>query len=645
MTTDQMKVSVSNIGGIDERVLTFKPGVTILAGRNATNRTSFLQGIMAAFGSNRVNLKGDADEGSVELILDGETYTRRLSRVNGTITYSGEPYLENTEVSDLFAFLTETNEARLAIPNGKDLRDIIMQPVDTAAIQAEISELEQKKREIDAEIEEIESLKTRVPKLKERLTQREQEVEVKQAALEEKEAELEELDKGLEETREKKNEVDEVFDELREARQKLENLQYQLETEQESLASLKAEQEDVEEAWEQLETGSESRLEELNRELRQLRSKKQAVEGEISTLQQVMQFNEEMLDGASTDIANVLRADGGANTESVTDQLVDGSEVVCWTCGSHVERSAIEGLLSDLRSLLSEKHETVRNLEADISDAKDRKEEIESKQERAEELSRRKREISNELERRTEQIESLREQVDEQSEEIERLEAEAEAVEDDSYSEILEAHKEANQLEFELNRLRKQVSEIEDELADLNDQIGDIQKLKERRESVVRELNELRTKIERLEETAVESFNEHMSEILDILEYENIDRIWLERTTEEIRKGKRKEEKTVFDIHVVRSTLEGATFEDTVEHLSESEREVAGVIFGLAGYLAHDVHEILPVMILDSLEAIDSDRIAALIEYFEDYAKYLIVALLPEDSSALENKQEIYFGD
>ncbi len=51
-------------------------------------------------------------------------------------------------------------------------------------------------------------------------------------------------------------------------------------------------------------------------------------------------------------------------------------------------------------------------------------------------------------------------------------------------------------------------------------------------------------------------------------------------------------------------------YEDTLRHLSESEREVTGFVFALAGYLVHDVHEQVPFMLLDSLEAIDSDRIA-----------------------------------
>ena len=94
-------------------------------------------------------------------------------------------------------------------------------------------------------------------------------------------------------------------------------------------------------------------------------------------------------------------------------------------------------------------------------------------------------------------------------------------------------------------------------------------------------------------------------------------------------------ERTVFELHVVRTTDNGTAYEDTIDHLSESEREVTGLIFALAGYLVHDVHETVPFMLLDSLEAIDSNRIAALVEYFSAFPEYLVVALLPEDAQAL----------
>jgi len=63
----------------------------------------------------------------------------------------------------------------------------------------------------------------------------------------------------------------------------------------------------------------------------------------------------------------------------------------------------------------------------------------------------------------------------------------------------------------------------------------------------------------------------------------------LERRETQIREGRRKVTKSVFGLHVIRSTDSGTTYEDTIAYLSESEREVTGLVFALAGYLAHDL--------------------------------------------------------
>jgi hypothetical protein len=129
-----------------------------------------------------------------------------------------------------------------------------------------------------------------------------------------------------------------------------------------------------------------------------------------------------------------------------------------------------------------------------------------------------------------------------------------------------------------------------------------------------------------------------MDAVLDLLAFENLERIWIERTERQVREGRTKTTETRFDLHVVRSTGSGAVYEDTVEHLSESEREVTGLVFALAGYLAHDLHEEVPFMLLDSLEALDADRIDGLVTYFRDYAEYLIVALLEDDADTVETE-------
>lgn len=153
-------------------------------------------------------------------------------------------------------------------------------------------------------------------------------------------------------------------------------------------------------------------------------------------------------------------------------------------------------------------------------------------------------------------------------------------------------------------------------------------------------IEELRSRIERLEDQAVEEFNNQMDRILDLLEFDNIDRVWIERHETEIRDGRQKVTKPTFAFHVVRTAESGSVYEDTVDHLSESEREVVGLVFALSGYLVHEVYERVPFMILDSLEAFDSDRISILIDHLAEQAPNLVVALLPEDAAKVSEDYE-----
>jgi recombinational DNA repair ATPase RecF len=69
------EIHAENIGGIDETTVWLSSGVTVLAGRNATNRTLLLRALMG-LGSDGISLKGDANEGRLELALGKEEETQ-----------------------------------------------------------------------------------------------------------------------------------------------------------------------------------------------------------------------------------------------------------------------------------------------------------------------------------------------------------------------------------------------------------------------------------------------------------------------------------------------------------------------------------------------------------------------------------------
>ncbi|WP_256307492.1 archaea-specific SMC-related protein [Halobellus litoreus] len=634
--TDSAHFSVENVGGIDHTEVDIPPGVTVLTGKNATNRTSFLRSIMAAMGSHRVSLKGDADHGRVELTLDGTTYERTLTRAGDGVTFDGDAYLDDPAVADLFAFLLETNDARQAAARGEQLRDVIMRPVDVDAIRSQIRSLEDQKGDINDELARIESNKRDLPDLEQQRTQLREKIEDKREELADLEADIDDSSRDVEEGRKEQAELEEKLQELRSTRSELESIRRKIERQEESISSLKRERSDLEDDLEELPEAPMGEHQNLEADIDRLRTERQDLNTEINELRSLIQYNEERLEAEDYD----LLEDGGTAADSgegsVTDQLVasESETVVCWTCGSSVEREQIESTIERLKRLRTEKVDELNDIKTRLEEKKEAQREATKKQRKRSEIERKLDDIESELQRRDEQIDALKQNRESLTEEVEALESDVENLESADFEEILSLHKEANQLEFEIDSLESDLEEVTEEIESIEADVERADELREERSELVEELTDQRTKIDQIEAEAVESFNEHMESILELLGYENIERIWIER----IEGAGTSEGQTRFELHIVRTTENGAAYEDTIEHLSESEREVTGLIFALAGYLVHDLHETVPFMLLDSLEAIDSDRIADLVEYFADYAEFLVVALLPEDAQALDEE-------
>ena len=191
-TERPVTVYAENIGGLSESEVTLQPGVTVLRGKNATGRTSLLNGLTGILGGSIPALKGNAEEGHIQLEWGDDSYNQHLKRENGSVQTSGRTVTERSELVDLFVSLTEDNPARRAVVQDEDLRDIIMRPVDTDAIQRRIEELQgernrigQRLRSIDNELDrrtdatsrktsienELDELDDQITELREQLTE------------------------------------------------------------------------------------------------------------------------------------------------------------------------------------------------------------------------------------------------------------------------------------------------------------------------------------------------------------------------------------------------------------------------------------------------------------------------------------------
>lgn len=636
-----VSVEVTNVGGIDETSVEFSPGITILSGRNATNRTSFLRALMAALGSDETSLKGDADEGGVELTIGDRTSTRKLRREGDTVVADGDPYLDDAADADLFAFLLESNEARRAVERGEDLRELIMRPIDVEELRADIDRLRARKRSIKDQLAELEELSGRLPALEERRTAVDRDLENKRESLEELREELAAAEAELAEKRSDRSELPDAFSTLRDRRSALEEVRYELETERETVDHLRDERDELRDELESLPSGKDGERDRLDTRLERLRERKRSLEEEIEDLQSIVRFNERMLDGTSTDVVAALRDD---DEGALTDELLaDDSTVACWTCGSEVQREQIESTLERLRDLRADKHDERKSIREEIDDLSGQLNELEAERSRRERVEARLESIESDVARRTDRIETLEDRRESLSDELadleEAVEAETREEATEEETDIVDLHKEVNRLEVAIERLEETRAEVESEIDEIESELDERTALEAELEDVREALRDRRTQIQRIEQDAVDEFNDHMASILDLLDYANLERIWIERVdgndraTDELGRGR-------FVLHVTRTTDSGAAYEDTIDHLSESEREVTGIVFALAGYLAHELYEDVPMMLLDSLEAIDAERIAALVEYVAQFADYLVVALLTEDAEALDDDYE-----
>jgi len=637
-TQQNVQVEITNIGGIDQSSLTLHSGVNVLTGKNATNRTSFLQAIMAVCGSEQTTLKADADRGEVLLTMGEDQYTRTITRRNGALYFDGDPYLENPILADLFAFLLENNEARQAVARGDNLREILMRPVDTMEIEREIETLQSERDEIDTQLQRLDSLEDQLPKLEADRRQLEDEIADKEAELADKTSQIESLDTTVDETREEKNAYESKIDTLSQARQERQRIERRIESERESIESLRADRDELTEELESYDSVPDTRISEIEGEVQRLRGQMQQIDSTVNDLQSVIQFNDEFLEEGQPPFLQNLDGDNGTTGDELTEQLVSGStDVTCWTCGSSVETTQIESTLDELRTIRNDKMNQRQAFQSQVDDLQEEKSSLKQRQRGHDRLQRKLADVEAEIDDRTETLGDFEEQQAEVETQIENLESEVNELEEVGQSEILDLQKETSRIEVEIEQLTSDLEDIKAQIADNESKLDDREQLKQQREQITTELAELRTKIEDLQTDAVEEFNSHMDALLDRLAYENLERVWIERTETEVREGRRKVTKDQFELHVVRSTDSETVYEDVVDHLSESEREITGLVFALAGYLVHEVYDHVPFMLLDSIEAVDSDRIARLVDYLSSYSNYLVVALLEEDAQALND--------
>jgi len=620
---DDLTLAVRNIGGISESQVTLSPGVTLLAGENASNKSSFLRSLAAVLGGPTPPLKSDATTGRVDLEIGTDEFHVEVAKQNGTPAITEENRVSELEdLSELFVTLDETNSIRQAVVNDGDLSDLLMQPVDTDAIEAEIQRLKTRKGDITDQLSKLDRKEDRLPTLQTRENNLRQEIGDLESTLREKRAAIEELEDERTATTDSAS-----LEKLKEKRSELETVRNRGRTQKEAIESLEAELASIETELDDLESADvPNDVDAIDEEIEQLHHQKQQLTTTINSLSPIVEMNSQLLDDGD-EIPAEMKSD-----DVVTELDPDSRTITCWTCGNSVEQSEIAEQVRVVQEILEEKRNQREMVTDRIQTLEDQQRQVDQQRQKRERLEERKRSTEDEITQRSEQLSELEARQDALKAEVETL---IEDVEEsgEQPDELRELYDEVSDLEYDRGQLENELADVEAEIEDIEAALSNRDDLETERESVTTQLQEQRDRIVTLERDLVNTFNEIMQQMLDRLDYEQIERVWIER----IAAGADSPSRTEFELHIVRSTEDGAVYEDVIANLSKSEREVVSLVVALAGYLAHDVADELPIVVVDAVEMLDAERIEGLLEYFSQYADYVVMAVLPEEAKELED--------
>jgi len=658
-----IEIEITDIGGIRSESREIAPGVTTLVGENASNRSSFLAALMAALGSTNSDVitpNTNVETGHVEAAIGDEPYTRTvestpLSDQGQSIVFDGEPVVmddSGAELLDLYAFLHGENEVRRVVEQNGDIYDILMRPVDTDAIETEIQDLNREISELEDELTKITNSKEKKKDLELKLTQKEDELEQLEPELEELETKCSELEDELpsddeDEATEKANKLEKQLSELEREKetkdQQLRRKNRQLESAKTELAETESNPDTSIEELEDARGSLQNKLNEIDDQLRTRRTLKSYI-NDLHARVRELQEQEDRFEEIAAVLSSESLPDGplalkaGARSDDPTVALVE-EEQECHVCGGTFDDGQLDAVLeqySELQQALQSEIGSVRSQKSDLeSKLEEQTKQLETLRTEQETI----RQAKDQISRLEPEVNRLEERVDELTNEIETLEEERAAITIESNNEVVQQYHdvrdELRAKKSSRSRVTSDIEALENKIANLTETIERESTVKTDLEQAREQREELRNEVERIETALVEKFNTTMDKIVARLGFENIERVWLERRETEVKKGRRKVDRTVFDLHVIREGDDGV-YEGRIEHLSESERATVGVMLAVTGYVVHDVAEICPVMLLDSVEMMDSSRIASLLDFLTETAPitWIVAALLPDHETS-----------
>lgn len=572
-------LTIENIAGIRKATATLDEGVNAVRASNWQGKSSFLAAVKAGLGVGKPLMEG-ASKGNVTIDTDSTRASVTLRRTDSGVVRNGSPLLNDDYDRvrvELFSALDEMNPIRQAVRNGDDLKELLTRPLDIADIDETIAATKSRRNSIEAELKRANEAADRIPSVRERIN----DLESKRNSLEQTREEI--SSDGP--TVDRRNDLSSLRAERKRVENRIDRLTSTIERIDEKIKTNRSELEEIEVK----DPGH------IESELSDVRSEYESVKRESDLVRELYTANKRFYE-ADTRI-------------DIVQHNIVGESVECWVCGEEIQRDTIEDHLAELKEEVETLQQEVRTHEDEIDELESERDAIRSKQTRKQNRKEVIADLKRRREERQESLESARSDLAEITSDLDELE---EVVEDKT-ADLTEVESELKYTGAELSDLREELSSLEDE-AERRDQ------LQEQKEDLTAEIENLRTRKGRIRRQTRDSFRNHITELIDRFEtgFETA------RLTDS------------FEIVVARDGREAS-----LTALSQGERELLGIIAGIAGYEAFEMAADIPVLLLDNLGVLTDRNVEILIDHLRNRAEYLVFTSYPEHTAFAGNEIDV----
>ncbi|HET7325134.1 MAG TPA: archaea-specific SMC-related protein, partial [Halococcus sp.] len=468
------ELHLKNIAGIREGRATLEPGLNAVRGANWQGKSSLLHGIETAMGTETPLTEGETD-GRVELSTPDESTVVDLVRSKGTVTRTGEPYLEDDYTrtcASLYAFLGTENEVRRAVRNDENLMDVLLRPLDLENIEEQIADRKDERRRVEAELDRAREAANELPALEDELAHTE-------TRLERLRDERDGFDRP-EDSDERRAALTDARAERDQLTNRIERLEATIERTETTLEERRAEREGLSVP----ETDVESSLADERDALSDVRRK-------LDLLETVYSANKRILD------------EGHLELVSEVDRSLVEDTVSCWVCGTETTADDIESRVATLG-------ERVSQLRSAVTEHEQRVEQLEETQRETKRAKRRKRDLENEIADRETKLEDRKESLTRATERYNRLEDRVSAL-----TETVAAENERlTEIESDIKLLSSERDETKERIENLKARAERKSLLEAEYDSLTSDIEALRNRTDERKRRMREAFDDAIADIL-----------------------------------------------------------------------------------------------------------------------------------